>query len=148
MNPPQVEQVPKANTISKWWPIGLGIAVILLYITGGALAGAACSTDEYYCDTGLWSGGVALCSIASIVFIAFIIMLIVWAVKRKNGKAHWNAATGFIDARNFQSGQQNPPMESVTYQVPKGVAGRFCGQCGNTVSSAFCPRCGANVPGV
>ncbi|GAB7348602.1 hypothetical protein MBLNU459_g6985t1 [Dothideomycetes sp. NU459] len=140
---------PTAVPLNKFWPIGFGVAAIVLYAIGGGLIGSACNNDDvFYCDLGLWQGGVALCCLAGIATLAWLILLIIYLTRRQRAGAGAGAARpGVGDTAT------SPPQPPVAPAAPAAAiaekaeggqgAGRFCGQCGGAVEARFCPNCGA-----
>jgi hypothetical protein len=136
-----------SSALSFWWPVGLGITWLVFYIIGGALYGAfnncwAKPSTSWSDCVPLRQGSYAMISIASIIFIAWVIVLVLYIVKRKK-----NAPSGGPTLMMGGSNVQNQPvMEGVKGQAHNNI-GEFCANCGTRVTSAFCTRCGAQPGG-
>lgn len=138
--------------VSKWWPIGLGLGAIVCYAVGGGCVGSACVDDGYgdlYCDTGLWAAGVAFCSIGAILSIAWLVMLILWAVRRNKtppGVAQQVLMQSHAAYQAQPVAAQHYAKEGPTVSEHDVEVGRqFCGKCGVTISTPFCQSCGAKA---
>ena len=145
--------------ISKWWPIGLGIASVVLFAVGGGLVGSSAYTDGYYIyiNTGMYYGGIAICALASFAFIAFIVMFILYFVRRNKTAQHVENGHGVVNyaqpqtAAPYQQPAMAKPepvvMTNMTNQMAQNET-KFCGNCGAAANSRFCVGCGATVPGM
>jgi hypothetical protein len=144
--------------IDKWWPIGLGITAIVLYVIGGGLFGAWNNSiycgydyDDYYeCfgNVGYWNGGVALCSLGGFASFAWLIVLILYLMRRNKAPSH-APPTEYNINYNYNTTPEVQPQAPVQEVVPpKGgmkEGHRFCAQCGNSIQTPFCPRCGGSA---
>lgn len=150
---------PAWRPLNKWWPIGFAIASVLLYAVGGGLYGSSCAITDgyyYYCSYGRWSGGIALLSLGGITSTVAFILLIIYLARRRS-PTPYNPGTRLIDQSQFaqpapSANVQAPAATYPQYTASKPVAeirelpvngAKFCGRCGATVQSAFCPKCGA-----
>lgn len=146
--------MPTQHPISKWWPIGLGITSLLLYAIGGGLVGNSAYTDGYYIylDTGKYYGGIALCALGSFAFIAFVVMLVLYFVRRNRITHQAETSHGDVSYAGTQSSQQNvvakPEAVVMTNQINPQKGSKFCGNCGSFANGKFCAGCGATVTGI
>lgn len=131
------------------------------YIIGGALVGASvnCSSYSYYDDyvyscvnTGMWQGGVALMALASITFLAWLVVLILrftsWYRQPGAGgnvsyQTNGNAQHP-VDAAPAMHQQASAPKPETSVGMTE-LAPRYCPTCKNSVSSSFCGNCGTQV---
>ncbi|KEF54411.1 uncharacterized protein A1O9_09577 [Exophiala aquamarina CBS 119918] len=155
--------LPASRPFSKWWPIGFAIASVVLYAVGGGLYGSSCATDGYYyyCSYGLWSGGIAMLSLGGITSTIAIILLIIYLVRRRTPTQCSSASR-----LNYQDQFAPPPPVNIQTPGPAygrsrptkpeadirelshhqpATGGKYCGRCGSSVQTPFCPKCGAQV---
>ncbi|RMZ91365.1 hypothetical protein DV736_g1387, partial [Chaetothyriales sp. CBS 134916] len=113
--------------ISKWWPIGLGITLIVLFAVGGGLISNSAYTDGYfiYINTGMYYGGIAACVLGGCVSIAFIVMIILYFTRRnrsacniENGYNNVNYAQPHTTAPYQQTAMAKPESIAMTNQMP------------------------------
>jgi hypothetical protein len=149
--------------ISKWWPIGFFCGFVFFFVLGGGLIGA-----------GIFLGGIACIAIGAILKFVFWVLLIVWAVQRRRGRAAAPSTIVYVNAQaNAEAGTvQKPQPIATTYSTPQqnytvqpgteyGIAPaytgvpnvvekqaviRYCGQCGTGNTTPFCSQCGSQVP--
>lgn len=146
---------PSSRRISKWWPISLFITAVVFIIIGGALVGSWASSTNYYdYNDGLLYGGAACFAIGGLCKLTAWILLIVWCVQGRHPQAtapNVNYTSPYaIPAA--QPGYVSMPPHSTTpvmsYPHMKGSPNaqasgmRYCGNCGVSLTSAFCTQCG------
>jgi hypothetical protein len=105
--------------------------------------------DYYYCygDLGLWDGGVAMCCLGGATTIAWFVLLVLYLIRRRKREA-WNPDTRFVENQTSTvSAPVTLPPPTHNYSPPSNAkdGARFCGQCGTSVQTPFCPTCGASV---
>lgn len=126
---------------SKWWPIGCAIACVVLYIIGGAVNGSACASDVYgdiFCNFAQADAGLALLIIASLLFIATIVLLIIYLIKRpkhvivinQNGLSNTHAASD-VPMSNVEA-QPTKQGHPAAYGQPMSPAPQYTQQAQTT----------------
>jgi hypothetical protein len=131
-----------ATPISKWWPIYTGIKAVIFFIIGGALIGTfetSIFCDDYGCygEPGLWAGGVAMCVLGAATTIAWVVLLVLYLTRRRKSPQQLNPS-------NPTTIQPTPQPLVQELQTTTKETARFCGQCGSSVYTPFCSKCGAN----
>jgi hypothetical protein len=125
--------------------------------------GSQCYDDnygDYYCvddaNIGLWYGGIACISVGGILQASFWITLLVWLVKRRHRRyENLNPGAGTYLSqqtayRPAPPGEAAIPLTSSTPPPPVGNSPqqlpakwmKYCGSCGASISTPFCPQCG------
>jgi len=119
-------------------------------------------------SNGLLYGGAACCAIGGILKLIFWISLFLWCARRRRSSTttvvHVNAppaGAGMAENKpstNVSSQQapqptyyypQSSPTPAPTYSqggmAPENQPMKYCGNCGTTATTPFCPKCGAQV---
>lgn len=129
---PSTYGAPAKRPLSKWWPIGILIAAVVLFVIGGGLLGAyynsfntgCTSIDSYsyddYCygygNAGLWDGGIACIALGGVLKLTFWILFIIYRTQRRRYRAL--EATGPSTYVNVSMGDYSAKPEIATSYAP------------------------------
>ncbi|KAK4144036.1 uncharacterized protein C8A04DRAFT_37051 [Dichotomopilus funicola] len=141
-------------------------------VGAGASSSYSCLGSDYYYSSysscgsdGMWYGAIACFVLGGLCKLTAWILLIVWCVKRSSRQptsvaytyqplTHANAPvapTAGIPAYQNTAYQNAPPYQpaqppAAAHSKEHSAMGtKYCGQCGQGVTTPFCPRCGIQV---
>jgi hypothetical protein len=132
--------------------ICLGIIAVVFLSVGGWLFSAwenSVVCDYYPCDSNqtYYNGGIALSTLGSIAGLVWIVQLVKYLKRRKSPQENTSTASTDNNYRLTTPSTTQPQIQEVqeVHAAPNKKGSGFCGNCGSSVQTPFCTKCGCNV---
>jgi len=130
--------------------ICLGIVAIVFLSVGGPEFSAwqgSIVCDYYPCDSNKtdYNAGIALSTIGSLAALWWVILFVKYLQRRKSAQGNTSTASNNNNNNNDNNNNSTTPQITQPPATKTKEGAGFCGNCGTSVETPFCTRCGCQV---